>query len=231
LYYPSSGFDGDPIKYLAGNFLSFIYVDYGRTRDEFISVLDNPGVRGYEQIVMRPVTEHELTPRGWKPIRPTYTDGNPSRHSDWIKEPFCYWCVFQRSTDVPITHGPDRFSLLYLCADGVAAFQALYHANGKAPKAVAVIQPGTAFGFNWTDFEDPTKIFARTILNNRSGQPQFLLFGGIGIRDFYRESCWPEYQDFVVFVHKSGGGSIGVWKRKTISVNKPPQLSVGNRIH
>jgi hypothetical protein len=36
LYYPSSGFDGDPVRHLAGNILSFIYVDYGYSHDEFM---------------------------------------------------------------------------------------------------------------------------------------------------------------------------------------------------
>ena len=27
LYYPSSHFDGDPVRYLAGNIYSFVYVD------------------------------------------------------------------------------------------------------------------------------------------------------------------------------------------------------------
>ena len=29
LYYPASRFDGDPVKYLAGDIHSFVYVDYG----------------------------------------------------------------------------------------------------------------------------------------------------------------------------------------------------------
>ncbi len=32
LYYPASGFQGAPIEYLAGNFLSFVYADYGQER-------------------------------------------------------------------------------------------------------------------------------------------------------------------------------------------------------
>ena len=31
LYYPSSAFDGDPVRHLAGNIYRFIYCDYGRT--------------------------------------------------------------------------------------------------------------------------------------------------------------------------------------------------------
>ena len=48
LYYPSSGFDGDPVKYLAGNIFSFIYVDSGRSYEEFIDNLNN-----YQKVLIR----------------------------------------------------------------------------------------------------------------------------------------------------------------------------------
>ena len=211
LYYPGSGFDGDPIEHLAGNILSFIYVDYGHSRAdaEFMKFLKNPGVPDYDLIGQpRSVTEQELTPHGWTPDPPTPTDGDPSLHADWIKEPFCEWVVFQRSADVPPGHGPYRFSLLYLCADGVAAFQALYVANNIAPKSVAIIQAG-ASGRNWTNFEDPKKIFARSVLNNKAGQPEILLYGGMGCQS-YQKPCWPDYNTHVCFRPRADG-RIGVW--------------------
>ena len=205
LYYPSSVFDSDPIRHLAGNILSFIYVDYGRDHNEFMHALKNPGFRGYDPVATRSVTEQEITPHGWSPTPPTRSDDDPSRYRDWVKEPFCSWSVFQRREDVPISHGPSRFNLLYLCADGVAAFQALYIANHAVPKAVAVIQPGHAFGGNWTNYTNPERIFATSVLGNPHGQPEILLYGGIGKRDFYLKPCWPDYETQVCFVDKAGG--------------------------
>ena len=214
LYYPSSGFDGDPVRYLAGNILSFIYVDYGYGEDEFMGALRDQGFRGYDLLAARSVTEKELVPRGWRPRSPTGADGDPnSAYRSGRIEPFCIWSVFQRSEDARAGHGPYRFSLLYLCADGVAGFQALYVANSAVPKAVAIIQPGYGFGGNYTDFTNPERIFARSVLGNPSGRPQFLLYGGFGKRDFYRQSCWPDYQRPVCFVTKTGGGSIGIWSK------------------
>lgn len=213
LYYPSSGFDGRPIQHLAGNFLSFIYVDYGYSHGEFMIEL-NKGFRGYDLLAERAVTEQELTPHGWHPMPPTYGDGNPSKYRDkgWIKEPFCSWSVFQLREGFSDNHGPSRFSLLYLCADGVAAFQALYVANSAAPKAVAVIQPGHGFGFNWTDFTDPNRIFARSVLGNPSGQPEFLLYGGYGD---YPDACWPDYGMRVCYFDRllTGRSTIGIWSK------------------
>jgi len=48
LYYPSSWFDGDPVRHLAGNIYSFIYVDYGHAKSELDYSLENSGFRGYQ---------------------------------------------------------------------------------------------------------------------------------------------------------------------------------------
>lgn len=66
LCYPSSAFDGDPIRHLAGNFLSFIYADYGVSQDRYTHALTNPGFRGYDLVATRPITESELVPDGWQ---------------------------------------------------------------------------------------------------------------------------------------------------------------------
>lgn len=78
LYYPSSGFDGDPVRHLGGNILSFIYVDYGQSHDEFMSALKTPGFRGYDLVAARSVTERELTPQGWRPTPPSRSENGHS---------------------------------------------------------------------------------------------------------------------------------------------------------
>ena len=215
LYYPSSGLDGDPVKYLSGNIHSFVYVDYGIGSDELDTELNNPGFNGYHKILSRSITEKELTPNGWQPSPPSRHDGNPGRYLNDMKKPFATWSVFQRNDGLDSNHGAERFSLLYLCADGVAALQALYLSNNCSPQCIAVIQPGHAMGGNWTDFTDPTKSLATTLLNNPAGQPKILLYGGIGNRNYYRKTCWPQYSNHVCFLEKTGGGSIGVWLAST----------------
>ena len=211
LYYPSCGFDGDPIKHLGGNVLSFVYVDYGHTRDAFMSALR---FTGYEPVAHRFVTESELSPDGYGTLKLCLGEGNTLRYHDYIKKPFCVWSVFQRRGEFPAMHGPIRFSLLFICADGVATFEALYVANRVAPKVVAVIQPGHAFGYNWTDFTDPEQVFARTVLANPAGQPEMILFGGIGSDwRLYESPCWPTYKILTRRFRKAGGGTVGVWSK------------------
>lgn len=227
LYYPSCGFDSDPIKHFGGNVLSFVYVDYGHTRDAFMSVLH---FSGYDLVASRFVTENELAPDGWRPPELRRVDGDPQRSREYIKAPFCLWSVFQRRIDFPASHGPFRFSLLFVCADGVATFQALYVDSSITPKAVAVIQPGHGFGYNWTDYTDPAQVFARLVLGNPAGQPEMLLYGGLGRdRDAYGETCWPAYQYFMRRFSRTESGTVGVWSRTPRGGNTSRKLLAERR--
>jgi hypothetical protein len=216
VYYPSCGFDSDPIKHLGGNVFSFVYVDYGHSRETFMRALH---FSGYDLVASRFVTEMELAPDGWKPLELRPLDGEPMRYSEYIKEPFYLWSVFKRRSNFGAIYGPTRFSLLFVCADGVATFQTLYVANSIAPRVVAVIQPGHGFGCNWTAYTDCTQIFGRLVLENPAGVPKLLLFGGVGTRDLYREACWPAYRNLVRLFYRNDGGSVGVWKSSGIHEN------------
>ena len=94
LYYPSSGFDGKPVKYLAGKILSFVYVDYGYTRNELFAELEERGFRGYDLVASRSISERDLAPQGWRPPPLEPHDGYPTKYRDRIKEPFCEWLLF-----------------------------------------------------------------------------------------------------------------------------------------
>jgi len=224
LYYPSSAFDGAPIRHLVGNFFSFIYVDYGYSEERFRRELGK-GFPVYDLVACRSVTEQELAPNGWKQPLLDIRDGDPAqgyRHK--VKTPFCNWAVLQRNERHATMNIPHRFSLLYLCADGVAAFHALYVSNKSVPKAVAIIQPGDGFGGNWTCFSDPQAIFARSVLGNPYGQPAYLLYGGW--HEFYRkptQSCWPGYNTLLFhFIQerptedgRDEKGHVTVWAKQT----------------
>ena len=208
-YYPASGHDGDPVAYLAGNFFSFVYADYGITKDDLHKKIQQNGFNGYKPIGYRSVSWEELSPNKQSPA----TSGLPSeclnKRSNWIKPPFCEWYIFERQSDHDEIHGPKRFSFLFLCEDGVDAFQWLYSDNGLAPLAVAIIQPGRGFDRNDNNFDNPDEIFGQAVMGNQSGHPEFLLFGGSGGKDPYRKPCWPQYSDFIQFL---GNTSISIWK-------------------
>lgn len=205
VYYPASSFDGGLIRDCNVNrkewgVLSFIYCDYYES-EESLSLTPMP--RGYRLLGERSVTEQELTPNRWIPRMPPNLNLKKYR---WVmeqfanKKPFCVWKVFERMPEFSDDHGPERFSLLFLCADGVASYQALYWSNQTKPRAVAIIQPGTGFGFNWTDFFKKKEPFYWIVANNPAGLPDYVYCGywsenatsaNLKTNDFHFD--WPEY--------------------------------------
>ena len=209
VYYPSAGLDGDPVKYLGRYFQSFVYVDYGVGEQEVLNDLLN--FSGYDQISNRQVCQDELVPQGWQPPKLRPEDGNHTRNADSIKPPFAIWAVYDRKPEVCPEHGPKRFSLLYIGGDGAATYHALFYSHQVSPAVVALIQPGTGFGGNWTDFEDSGQVFARLVRENPAGMPDHLLYGGWGDGGHYREAPWPEYQTAGLILH----GRLRLFARQT----------------
>lgn len=123
VYYPACHVDGDPIKYLGGNFHSFIYADYGTGRSALCEELET--FRGYRVFASRPVLDSELVPQGWSPRLPAGYVPRRSPPRGWIKPPFAEWIVYERLAAFPETHGPRRFSLLYVGGEGAASYQTL----------------------------------------------------------------------------------------------------------
>lgn len=143
VYYPSSGFDGSPVKYFGSLFQTFIYVDYGYSRKQFREELVKNSFAGYQIIGLREVGVEELTPKGWIPPALTPNESEHMRYADqYRQESFCDWIIFERESTLSAEHGPLRFSLLYVCADGAEAFNALYVNNRRCPSVIALIQPG-----------------------------------------------------------------------------------------
>lgn len=209
VFYPASGTDGDPVRHFGGHFLSFVYADYALPEKDFLRELKK-GFRGYRRLFTRRVEETVLAPSGWPTLsltkRNTTADERRKYERPFLTPaPFyAYWAVFVRKRGQREDHGPQRLSLLQIAHEGVEAFQALYVANSIAPRGIAVIQPGTGFGGNWTSFENPQGVLARMVCANPAGRPQYLLYGGIGEPDFYRDSCWPEYSHKVCSLLKGG---------------------------
>jgi len=209
-YYPCSGFDGNPVRFFAGNFYSFIYVDYGRTEEQFITEIQIRGFNGYEVVAQRKLSEKDLAPNGWQPPPLLRGDGKPQSRAGFMQKPFAYWLIFERKPEMPESHGPRRFSLVYLCADGSASFHALYVTQAIKPRAVAIVQPGHSFGGNYTNYHDTELIFGRTVLNNPAGTPEFILNGSWDCSPDC--SCWPEY-DMPIWQHKTAHRGIFLFKK------------------
>lgn len=177
LFYPASGTDGTPIRHWLPGILSFVYVDSSTTEAEHDRVLIEAPPKGYSVLGKRRLSPTDLTPNGWSPMPPEGIE--PKRYMQLMKmsgaspaTAFATWTVFERESHLTDEHGPPRFSLLFLRAEGVAAYQALYISNKVCPKAIAIIRPGTGFGGNFSNFEE---VLLKTLQSNTSGMPEHLL--------------------------------------------------------
>lgn len=186
VFYPASGMDGRPVKYLGGFSHSFVYADCNISSEALTQHLDT--FKGYRVIFSRSVKQEELCFKPFQPILPTRSDGDPQYlhvKDDFL--PYALWAVYERLPEFSEAHGPERFSLLFVGGEGSASFQALYYSNQCAPSTVVLIR-SDAFTGNWTQFYDGERIFARSVLQNPQGTPEYLFFC-----DHSRTPPWPGY--------------------------------------
>ena len=185
LYYPASGVDGSPIRNWQLGINSFVYVDMSIEESAYVGeILKEGSVRGYHVVAQRNLVADELVPNGFKPSPPASANtlsiikAQQSAGAS-VKNAFAIWSILERDDSLGVQHGPKRFSLLYIRAEGAATYQALYQSNEILPKIVACIRPGVSFGGNYGEF---TTVLLDTMLMHPKGLPAELLL--------WRESNW-----------------------------------------
>ena len=155
VYYPGSRDDGEPVHvFNQAKFAHlFVYVDYGLPEHELRSMLTDDAFWGYRILDIRNYSEKDLCPNGW---RPHY---HPTREeTEWVKnwvndfnaKPFCLLAVLERKSSFGEDHGAERFAILFLMADGIATYDALFANRGRAPDVLVVQDHG--FGGNYNYF-------------------------------------------------------------------------------
>lgn len=193
LFYPSCDIDGELIRYCNMHFdqlgiCSFVYADYAAGRERLIENIDT--FRGYHLLATRELGPADVgADKNLQRPEGIGIDDYGRYQDHW--QPFGQWAVYERDGDYGPDHGPIRFSLLYLGAEGVAAYSGLYLNNRITPKGLAIIQPGHGFGLNWTDFTAPDGPLTRTITMGKS-MPEYIFFGGLSFHG-YNELPWPGY--------------------------------------
>ena len=229
VYCPASGYDGDMIR-LFNKILkdkgvrSFVYCDYNSSEDKVVS-LAKEHMRGYRVLAHRAVSPDEFS-----------TPNHPSPNFLPIEvktgtRSFIHWFIFERKESFTPDHGPDRFSLLYICGEGVSTYDILYNSRDIVPKCVAIVQPGFGFGGNWTDFDDVNGHLRRCMDSNSHGLPAMIVRGGnwdkSWMRD-YDDLGWSEYQPGICVNHYyfPGFGQVVVYERKEEFTNNIEGVSV-----
>lgn len=154
LYYPGSGTDGHPIAVFNQEHAIHcaIYADYGLSlsalKKEIYSA--NHGFRGYHIII-----EHELTQQD---LRPGHWQLHVSKHEvrgSWISpdfKPYALFVVFQRDEGLGEQHGAERLAVIFLGADGIATYDALFCQRDSGPPPFILVLQDHGFGGNYTRF-------------------------------------------------------------------------------
>ncbi len=194
LFYPACGLNGTPVKYLAGNVFSFVYVDYEITKDTFFNNLhgsgENDGFKNYHLIFEKDVNQIEI----FQVVRRGSLFSEETdrfRFFENENEPFYHWSVWQRNEECAETAGPEGFSMFYVFSEASTFYKELYNRLSIAPKILTIIQPGQNKEGLPPDNEDSE--FKFTVLSNEVGLPEYLLYGGDGAPEYYLEPCWHEY--------------------------------------
>ena len=201
IYYPGSKIDGRFLKVYLGMSHSIIYADPGVSKEEFKFNVKKIG--GYELILSIDISSKDLSPNPKFDQQPIPSDFYPELDSyneipnalknahermtrrivinpdglTWRNDvnSFAMWVVLKRKSNTNPSHGPERFSLLFVGGEGIATYSAIFNSNLLFPKAIVFKGADIGFGHNWTFFEKKGGLFERVVMSNKAGIPQYLL--------------------------------------------------------
>lgn len=157
VYYPGSGTDGHPVKLFGSTHSAhcFVYADYGLSQQRLESTLADCrlGFRGYHTFARLQLRESDLVPNGWTPH--VHSGEVPSTRTPFASvssSPFGFLEILERDEHLSDEHGARRLAILFLGADAIAAYDALFcQGNGIAPPFAVLLQDH-GFGGNYDRF-------------------------------------------------------------------------------
>ncbi len=207
LYYPCSRFNGDVIKNCNTerqqlDIISFIYCDHQQSLDGFLFAIDL--FAGYNVFAYRTLNVKDLVPNGYQFRMPPRLNKSEYPRNQNLQVSFAVWVVFERKEQRDHKHGQERFSLIYICGEGIATYQAIYWGNKKSPKVIALIDPQDYVDNYWQTTLIQSGSFEWTIENNMYGKPDFILYNSSNITNLN----WRNYSII-------DGRYISLWKRHT----------------
>ncbi len=154
-FYPGSGNDGHAVKVFGSTHAvhCFVYADFMVSREMLERRLEHPEVsfRGYRTLARRQLSEADLVPNGWTPhIRPEGMNFGKEPREHVV--PYGFLEVLGRESESGDDHGPRRLAVMFLGADGVATYDALFCQDASFPAPFGVLLQDHGFGGNYTRF-------------------------------------------------------------------------------
>jgi hypothetical protein len=139
VFYPGAGTDGHPVALFGSTHSAhcFVYADYGHGRHRWEQELTPGGqpFAGYTTLDRLSLKMADLTPGGWK------AHAGPQDYTYVSTPPFGFVEILERTPGVGDEHGPSRLAILFLGADGIASYDALFcQSNGVAAPLTVLIE-------------------------------------------------------------------------------------------
>jgi hypothetical protein len=157
VYYPGSGTDGHPVQLFGSTHCAhcFVYADYDVTQDALEKQLADPrlGFRGYHSLGRVQLSERDLVPNGWiAHVQLDEVPPDPYRFAAVAARPFGFLEVLERDQGRDDNHGARRIAILFLGADGIATYDALFCQGNGVPPPFTVVLQDHGFGGNYNRF-------------------------------------------------------------------------------
>ena len=160
VYYPGSGIDGDPVEVFGASHSThcFVYADYWLSKDELTKELHTHGFRGYnildevsfserEAMDAIPWRRHFLSEEEMRAAANGTAEMRQVNHPS----PYALLAILERKPNFGDDHGPERLAILFLGADGIATYEAIF-ANGNAPQFFGFLLQDHGWGGNYDRF-------------------------------------------------------------------------------
>ncbi|MFZ4580903.1 MAG: hypothetical protein ACOYOB_21170 [Myxococcota bacterium] len=204
VFYPGSGNDGHAVKVFGGAHAAhaFVMADYLVAESDLLRKLAPASLRrfaGYSVAVQQTLREVDVVPGGWRP-HVDASDGPDRNPWPLAITPFALFVVLEREPAFGDDHGPERLAILFLGADGIATYDAVFcQEQDRFPPPYAVLLQDHGFGANYDRFGADgllANIAART-----QTWPQWLLVAA-------STRPWPGFQK-VQGIEGSAGGMHG----------------------
>ena len=182
VYYPGSGTDGHPVKVFGSTHSAhcFVYADYMVSQARLEETLDSVHrFRGYHTVSRLQLREADLVPSGWTRHLEFGDPQDRYGFSNAIAAaPFGFLEVLERDSAYDESHGARRLAILFLGADGIATYDALFCQRTTPTSPYAVLLQDHGFGGNYEHFgrhglletiAQRTSVFPRWLLTARHG--------------------------------------------------------------
>ncbi len=197
VYYPGSYTDGHAVKLFGSTHSAhcFIYVDYHYCQNELEMELKRYPFIGYVNLFKIQLNESDLVPNGWIPS--TFFEQNENQYRSVNKSAsFAFLQILERESHLTDEHGPQRLAIIFLLADGIATYDALFCQKKSLEKPFALLIHDHGFGLAYDKFGGGGLL--NRIAEIKSVIPKYLLVAE-------NTKAWSTHQKFDLLKSDPGG--------------------------